>query len=96
MKMIFHKKANEELLKARDYYDKIIFGLGKQFIIEIENSLNKIKVSPFLYQLYLKEIRKCNTKTFPFSIYYDINDKYIRILAIAHQKRKPDYWKNRL
>jgi hypothetical protein len=28
--------AKEEFLDAREYYDDLVFGLGKNFVIEIE------------------------------------------------------------
>ena len=38
----FHKLAEKELLDARDYYDELVFGLGKKFILEIEYVLKRI------------------------------------------------------
>jgi len=96
MEILFHKLAKNELIKSRDYYDDIILGLGEHFINEFEKSLDRIKENPNLYPKVLKDIRKCNLKIFPFSIYFDINTNNIRILAISHQKRKPYYWKSRI
>ncbi|MBM2815532.1 MAG: plasmid stabilization system [Ignavibacteria bacterium] len=96
MKIIFHKLARNELIESRDYYDDIIFGLGEHFINEFENSLNRIKENPNLYPKVLEEIRKCNLRIFPFSIYFDIDNNNIRILALSHQKRQPYYWKRRI
>jgi len=32
---------------------------------------------------------------FPYSIIYTIEPDHIRILAVAHSKRKPEYWLSR-
>jgi toxin ParE1/3/4 len=32
---------------------------------------------------------------FPFLIFYAELEKYIWVVAIAHGKRKPDYWQKR-
>jgi hypothetical protein len=96
MKILLHKLAKNELLESRDYYDKIIFGLGEHFIDEYEASLIKIKANPTMYPKTIIEIRKCNLKKFPFSIYFDINNNIIRVLAVSHQKREPYYWKSRI
>ena len=95
MDIVFHDLAKEELFKSRDYYDSIIFGLGRRFIDEFEKSLTMITEKPLLSPKAFNEVRKCNIRIFPFSIYYDIIGSKIRILAISHQKRKPLYWKKR-
>jgi hypothetical protein len=96
MEIFFHKLAKNELIESRDYYDEIIFGLGEHFISEFEKAIDRIQDNPYLYPKVLKDIRKCNLKIFSFSIFFDIINNEIRILAISHQKRKPYYWEKRI
>ena len=44
-----------------------------------------------------EDIRIYNTRRFPFSIYYayEKDEDIIIIIAVAHQKRNPGYWKQR-
>jgi hypothetical protein len=35
-------------------------------------------------------------RRFPFSVVYHVVDDLIRIVAIAHAKRKPGYWRTRM
>jgi len=93
--VFFNQAAKEELLGARDYYDDLVFGLGKSFILEIENTINIIKRSPLAYPIIKQNIRKAVIMKFPYSILYIIEGDKIYLLAIMHQKRKPLYWKNR-
>jgi len=61
------------------------------FLLEAEEEMNS---SPY----YEENIQKYNTRRFPFSLYYVFEkdlDKII-IIAVAHQKRKPGYWKQRI
>jgi uncharacterized secreted protein with C-terminal beta-propeller domain len=94
--VFFHQAAKEEFLSARDYYDDLIFGLGKSFIIEIEKTINIIKRNPLAYPIIKKNIRKAVIMKFPYSILYIIEKDLIYLLAIMHQKRKPNYWHTRL
>lgn len=94
--MFFHQAAKEEFLKTRDYYDKLFFGLGKSFIIEIEKTINIIKRNPLAYPIIKQNIRNAVIMKFPYSILYIIENDKIYLLAIMHQKRKPLYWKNRI
>jgi len=41
-------------------------------------------------------VRNCVLRTFPFSIVYLDDPDSIRIVAVAHHKSRPGYWKSRL
>ncbi|HRN27217.1 MAG: hypothetical protein IT276_05215 [Ignavibacteriaceae bacterium] len=56
--VFFHQAAKEELLSVRDYYDDLIFGLGKSFIIEIEKTINIVKNNPLIQSLGKKHIKQ--------------------------------------
>jgi hypothetical protein len=43
-----------------------------------------------------KKIRRCLVNRFPYGIYYGIKDGTIVVIAVAHLKRKPAYWKTRM
>ena len=94
----FLLEAEEELNYSAQYYNNQAPGLGFDFLEEIEKALQEIEQTPERWSNYKKNIRKFNTKRFPFSLYYKFekNVDKIVILAVAHQKRKPDYWKNRI
>lgn len=94
--VFFHQAAKEELLISRDYYDELVFGLGKSFVIEVERCLNIIKSNPLAYPIVRQNIRKAVIMKFPFSILYKPVDENVYILAIMHQKRKPNYWSKRV
>jgi toxin ParE1/3/4 len=32
---------------------------------------------------------------FPYLIYYEIMPNRVRVVAIAHKRRRPGYWRNR-
>ena len=46
---------------------------------------------------YLKhgKFRSIRLQQFPFKIIYRLQAELVIIVAIAHDKRKPDYWKHR-
>ena len=41
-------------------------------------------------------VRRLAVKRFPYHVVYLEAQTHIRILAIAHDRRKPGYWKSRL
>lgn len=94
----FLLEAEEELNYSAQYYNKQASGLGFDFLEEIKKSLREIEKAPERWPYYRNNIHKFNTRQFPFSLYYKFEkdkDKIV-IIAMAHQKRKPGYWKNRV
>ncbi len=37
----------------------------------------------------------CVLSRFPYTVWYDLQGTKASVLAIAHQHRRPEYWKNR-
>jgi len=42
------------------------------------------------------EIRRFLFTRFPYSFVYGIDEETIVVIAVAHQRRKPDYWSDRI
>jgi plasmid stabilization system protein ParE len=34
-------------------------------------------------------------KRFPYTVHYELADSVVTVLAVAHHRRLPDYWRNR-
>jgi toxin ParE1/3/4 len=81
-----HADAEAELVKALEYYEGKRAGLGRQFRLEFEAALGRIRQDP---QLYAAEdelgVRHCPLHRFPYTVVYlDLGD-YIWVAAVAHQ-----------
>ena len=92
----FHELAEKELIDSRDYYDNLILGLGKKFILEVEHIVNRIRINPLAFPLYYNNYRKALLRKFPYSIIYKDDGSRVFILAVAHQKRRPKYYAGRI
>mgnify|MGYP003551154455 CR=1 FL=1 len=91
MKLIISRKAFEEILDAKEYYNLQQENLGENFYFDIKNAIDNIKSLPNLYPNITKEIKRTLLHRFPYSIFYTIKDEVILILSVAHQHRKPFY-----
>ena len=91
----FHPEAVSEMMEAAVFYETQQQDLGKRFLSMVQESLNHIQINPNLYPVIHLDVRRCITKTFPFNVLFRINPDRIVIVAVMHQKRNPDYWKNR-
>ena len=90
-----HEVADIELKEAARYYESKVDGLGFAFLDEVERVVNLIRKNPESAPRIFKVVRRKILRGFPYSVMYSIVDDSIRILAVANQKRRPFYWRDR-
>lgn len=92
----FQPEALAELENAKAYYEKKLPGLGSRFFDTVEHGLRAISRFPAVHPPHGKtDLRKRVLRRFPYTIYFLESETLIWIVALAHQRRRPDYWKNR-
>ena len=96
MKVQYLRAAQQELRDAIRYYDDQVSGLGKEFLSEVRAALTRIKSMPFAWPSIDDNVRRCQTRRFPYGLIYKIQGKSILIIAVAHLHREPNYWRDRL
>ena len=96
MRLEFHPEAELELIESAVYYNKQIPGLGERFESEIRYATDLLLDQPEIGPLVIPDLRKFILTRFPFTLYYSITADVIRIEAVAHQSRRPGYWKPRV
>jgi len=91
----FHPDAEAELTDATDSYAQQGPGLDRRFIAEVERALGQIARFPEAASPIRGRLRRKVLPGHPYSLIYALTDTQIRVLAIAHQKRRPFYWRGR-
>jgi plasmid stabilization system protein ParE len=93
--LLIHEAAEGEINEAADFYDIESSGLGRAFIDEIQRVIRSISEFPEAAPLVRGRVRKRTIAKFPYSLVYSVRPDEIRILAVAHHKRRPFYWRGR-
>ena len=88
--------AQAELDEAMVWYAAQAPGLGEGFLMEVLRSIELIRRHPNGWHPLTPAIRRCRLRRFPYGVVYTIESGDVLILAMAHQHRKPGYWKDRL
>ena len=96
MQVYFTEPAAIELADAFDFYEQHSAGLGKEFVGELQETIQLILKFPYLWSENSLHTRKAVLRKFPFNIIYAIYNSNLYIIAVAHQNRKPEYWIDRL
>lgn len=96
MKLTVHPAADAEVTEAVQYYEAHSPGRGADLLEQLEAALRQIAAFPESCQLIGRRVRRKPLQRFPYSLIYAVHPDRVRIMAFAHQKRHPYYWRKRL
>ncbi len=94
MKIRFHPRARAELYRAAEWYDRRQIGLGDEFYAEVAKSFAQMRAFPGAQPEILPGWRRALPGGFPYGLVYrELGPEVLIIVAIAHSKRRPGYWR---
>jgi len=92
----FHPAAIEEAESAARWYRERSPLAATRFVDELNRVIDKIVDAPRRWPRGARSTRKVKLPCFPFLVIYREAEGIVFALAIAHGRRRPGYWKNRL
>lgn len=97
----FEDEAEQEYREAGRWYEARVAGLGIEFLDEVDATLLRIVGYPKSGSRVPRvsndfPVRRLPVKRFPFFVVYLEDGDAIRVVAIAHDRRRPGYWRDRL
>jgi toxin ParE1/3/4 len=90
-----HPEARREFNDAIDYYERESPGLGLLFTNEVDSGFARIHEFPDAAPLVAKRARRLVLAKFPFSLIYETREDCLMVLAVAHHRKRPYYWRVR-
>jgi plasmid stabilization system protein ParE len=95
----FHEAARDELREAARWYEARLEGLGEEFLEAVEAALERVACGelPGLapQEQGRPETRRLLMQRFPYAIHFDMGEGSLFVWAVAHEKRRPGYWRRR-
>jgi plasmid stabilization system protein ParE len=92
----FHEEAALEFEAAVDWYLEHSETVAIRFLSEVGDAIDLIAHSPRRWASGPWGTRTFLLRRFPFAVVYrELSDR-IQILAVAHGRRRPGYWKQRV
>jgi plasmid stabilization system protein ParE len=95
-KVELHPLAEEEFLAAYAWYSERSETAARAFLREMDHAVLRISEAPERWPKYASLTRRFLLARFPFSVIYRIAEQVVEVIAVAHHKRKPGYWRPRL
>ena len=91
----FHPDAIAEARAAREWYAKRSPAAADAFMAELDRAVDLILSTPQRWPPYLHGTRRYPLRRFPYSVVYREIAGVVRVVAVAHGRRRPGYWRNR-
>jgi len=92
----FHPEISFEVKATYSWYQEQAYGLGDDFLNELEEAYYAIGELPDTWPLFQNGFRRFLLSRFPFSVIYREHGGLIYIVAVMHNSRKPGYWLSRI
>jgi hypothetical protein len=92
----FHAEAEQEYLTALLWYRERSPIAAINFESAFGQAVEKIREAPQRWPIYFLDFRKYTLRQFPFSLVYQEFASGIVVFAVAHGRRQPGYWRDRI
>ncbi|MDW7760421.1 MAG: type II toxin-antitoxin system RelE/ParE family toxin [Acidobacteriota bacterium] len=91
-----HPEAIAEAQAASRWYLERSVSAAETYLAELDMAVEAIAENPKMWPRYVHGTRRYVFHRFPFYLVYRETAGRIEIIALAHGRRKPGYWKSRI
>jgi plasmid stabilization system protein ParE len=91
----FHPAAEQELDAATAFYEQRREGLGQGLLDEVQDVCLLISEYAAIGRRVDGVHRSVPLRRFPFVVFYRVDESLIRVIAVAHKRKRPGYWRLR-
>ena len=89
--------AEAELLSAAMWYEDKCPGLGVELVAAVDRAFESILENPEACPSWRAspQYRIWPLKRFPYLLVFRVDSAMVQVVAVAHAKRQPGYWRDR-
>jgi plasmid stabilization system protein ParE len=91
----FNPAAREEFDEAFDWYAKRSREAAARFAAAVDVAIDAILQAPERFATTSAGCRFARTKRYPYLVIFRQSTRGVVVVAIAHSRRRPGYWKSR-
>ena len=88
-------EAQADIREALSWYEGREPGLGMRFKLEVRTAIRRIGDNALMFPAIDTRVRRALLSSFPYSVYFTVEEKEVVIWAVLHQHRHPETWKTR-
>ena len=80
-------QARRDIAQAAQYYEREREGIGDKFVSRVGEAIERVEANPQGYALTYRQLRKCDLRKFPYSLWFEIRPDNSLVVACLHNKR---------
>ena len=88
-------EAEAEIREAFLWYFERSPIAADAFRTETLEAIDRLGVDARMWPADEDAVRRHVLRHFPYTVFYEIQDACVTVLAVAHQRRQPGYWRDR-
>lgn len=97
----WHPEAEAEFDADIDWYEERELGRGDRFEGEVLGAVEESADAPEAWPVWpgwdrRPVVRSKGVTDFQYRVVYFLDEDLLRIVAVAHSKRRPDHWRERV
>lgn len=93
--IVTRPNAETDIASTRDWYENQQSGLGRRFLVAIDDVFALIQSQPMLFAISYRGVRCAPLTRFPYIVYYRLIDEGIEVIAVMHGSRSEQAWHSR-
>jgi plasmid stabilization system protein ParE len=90
------RAAELDIAEAQVWYEAKQPGLGAEFRSEVSQVIDRLAVSPLIYQVVHRDIRRAIVRRFPYLVWHRVAAETVIVLACTYAGRDPERVRVRL
>jgi plasmid stabilization system protein ParE len=87
--------AEAEIAAAFAWYFERNPQAADAFRTEVFDVIDSLSDAPTKWKVTEDGVRRRVLRHFPYTVFFDVADETVFVLAVAHQRRLPGYWQKR-
>ena len=91
-----HPTALEEAEAATNWYRQRSVRAAELFLDELDRAVTQLQTDATQFPEYLFGTRRLLLRRFPYLVIFRLTKTAIEVIAIAHGRRRPGYWRERV
>lgn len=93
-RIILHSEAEDDIFQALAWYQERSRLAARAFVQELTHVV-RLAARSRAWPLVVGDTRRVVFPRFPFDLVFRMRGEAIEIVALGHQRRRPEYWRNR-
>jgi plasmid stabilization system protein ParE len=95
LRLEFHPEAIAEARAAHAWYAERSDTAAAGFLRELDHSVAQVLSAPRRWPKHKLGTRRFVFHRFPFLLVYRVAGNVVEVVAVAHARRRPGYWRSR-